>query len=296
MLTYQFRKGLIRIVETTGQFEENNKKTKADILLRLEFLQSSNEIIQFLNLKNSFCLLEPNYIIDLHQTEEELFMKLHRSAKNPIKKTLKQEDLQYIEIINPSSQELKDFVLFYNKFAKRKQIEECNIEKISAYSEQGSLVIGLIKDAGNDDIISAHTYFCIGDHAYGMYAATKEYVAGDSYKGQLIGRANRYLYWMDIMSCKRKGLKWFNFGGKIINPHDDNGKNINRFKESFGGMNGYNLRIYCPQTFVGWIALNLLRLKFIWSNNPEYMYAKKFLEKSKCNYLNQDQKAIHKEQ
>jgi hypothetical protein len=75
----------------------------------------------------------------------------------------------------------------------------------------------------------------------------------------LIGRANRYLTWSDILRYKEQGLKSFDFGGWY--PGTDPGMlKINEFKRGFGGQ---VLREYqCEQvlTFKGWVVLHAAKI------------------------------------
>ena len=76
----------------------------------------------------------------------------------------------------------------------------------------------------------------------------------------LIGRANRYLIWNDLLRYKDQGLKWFDFGGWYEGTTDPALLRINEFKKGFGGQ---VMREYvCEQivTLRGWVALNAARL------------------------------------
>jgi len=75
----------------------------------------------------------------------------------------------------------------------------------------------------------------------------------------LIGRANRYLTWSDILRYKDQGLKYFDFGGWYPGSDPEMLK-INEFKRGFGGQ---ILREYqCEQivTLKAWLVLNGARL------------------------------------
>src|SRR2546428_94505 len=74
-----------------------------------------------------------------------------------------------------------------------------------------------------------------------------------------IGRANRYLFWNDILRFKEQGLKWFDFGGWYPGTTDQTLLRINQFKKGFGGD---LLREYeCEQivSLKGWLVLNVAK-------------------------------------
>ena len=72
-----------------------------------------------------------------------------------------------------------------------------------------------------------------------------------------MGRANRYLFWHDIIRYKEQGLKLFDFGGWYPGTTDNMRLEINRFKEGFGGrvVREYN----CEQitSVRGWLLLTV---------------------------------------
>jgi lipid II:glycine glycyltransferase (peptidoglycan interpeptide bridge formation enzyme) len=82
----------------------------------------------------------------------------------------------------------------------------------------------------------------------------------DSELRRLIGRANRYLQWDDILYFKNMGLDYYDFGGWYGGGSDTEKLAINQFKESFGGEKQKEFTYMAPLTLRGRIAVFLWQL------------------------------------
>jgi hypothetical protein len=51
----------------------------------------------------------------------------------------------------------------------------------------------------------------------------------------MVGRANRYHHWQDIVKFKNLGIATYDLGGWYADTTDPAKININKFKEEFGG-------------------------------------------------------------
>ena len=52
----------------------------------------------------------------------------------------------------------------------------------------------------------------------------------------LVGRANRWLHWRDLLLFKAQGVKRYDWGGMFEDESGPGHAGINRFKRSFGGQ------------------------------------------------------------
>ncbi len=57
----------------------------------------------------------------------------------------------------------------------------------------------------------------------------------DAAENQMLGRANRYHRWQDILKFKSLGVLTYDLGGLYTNPTSQHLLNINKFKDEFGG-------------------------------------------------------------
>ncbi|WP_102273049.1 hypothetical protein [Cytobacillus massiliigabonensis] len=281
MITYHTKKGFVRITEKIGKDPSVNQSEKvtSDLLYKFELQLSPEEVIKLVSSKNSLSLLEPTYLIDLSMDEDEILKRIHKNTRYKINRAATRDELHYVELTSPSDNQINDFKEFYNPFAREKNIRECDMTKLKALRDQEALVISYIEDSGYR-ILCYHVYFVAGTQGYLLYSASRRFEKDGVDNRNLIGRANRYLHWRDILSFKQKGCKWYNFGGKILNPSDKSGQNINEFKLSFGSIHAHDLRIYYSKSLKGKIFLFLLRLKLILKENPEYTYTLEIIKRN----------------
>lgn len=61
----------------------------------------------------------------------------------------------------------------------------------------------------------------------------------------LIGRANRFHHWQDMLRFKQAGIRVYDFGGWYQGTTDTEKLGINRFKAEFGGtvVTNYNCKL-----------------------------------------------------
>ena len=110
-----------------------------------------------------------------------------------------------------------------------------------------------------DNILVYHANYCDDGRVTGLESISLFRQHEDSTIRNMIGRANRYLVWSDILRYQEQGLKLFDFGGWYQGT-DQAMLKINEFKSGFGGQ---VLQEYqCEQilTFKGWLVLTIANL------------------------------------
>jgi hypothetical protein len=272
MLFINYKRGILKISEEIGTSTLGKDLVKTDILIRFELLDSSQNFTKHANEKFSFRLLVPNYLIDLDEDENDIYNKIHKNTRYKINRAMKRDELLYYELTNPSNSEIIKFQMFFNPFAKERGIRSCDVNKLVALRDQGALVISYITDKDHQ-VLCYHAYHKDDKQGYLIYSASKRFKKSDSNYQNFIGRANRYLHWKDIQSFKRKGCKWYNFGGKVINEEDRGGQNVNKFKVEYGPITtGYDSRTFHSKSLIGKFGILLLYLK--WKQSPEYKFTR----------------------
>ncbi|MDQ1144593.1 lipid II:glycine glycyltransferase (peptidoglycan interpeptide bridge formation enzyme) [Bacillus sp. SORGH_AS 510] len=281
MLSLNYKRSIFQICEEIGTGTIGTQKMKPDIIIRFELLFSPLENSKLNKKKFSFRLLIPNYLIDLEEDENLIYSKIHKNTRYKINRAMNRDELLYFERSNPSDTEIEEFKLFFNPFAKERNIRSCDENKLKALRDQGALIISFITDK-NGNVLCYHVYQKEEQQGYLIYSASTRYNIEDSGFRNLIGRANRYLHWKDILSFKEKGCKWYNFGGKILNKEDNEGQNVNQFKLEFGPVTGFDSRIFYSNSLLGKVGLIPLFIK--WRNSSEYKFSKNFGSVKNMNY------------
>lgn len=258
MLTIEYKRGPIKITEMFGNGDRREwKKKKTDIILKLELKQENPGVLVKRLQGNRLQLNIPNFIVDLRQTEEELFKKIHKSTRGDIKKAIERDHLQYVEIEDPNDEQIYEFANMYNDFAKVKRIPFCQIEKLKALRDQGFLIYTYIENENRERLCASMLVMDQGaKQIYGLYGVSNRLKREDK---SYIARANKLLQWKEILTAKKRGLDWYNFGGEVTNNKD---QGVNQFKKRFGTVTGYDCRTYIPKTLLGQIFVYLLYFKW----------------------------------
>lgn len=263
-----YKRSFLKVREELGKDLVKDEIEKSDITIVFELFLSPPKNAK----KGSFRLLVPNYLISLEEDEDLIFQKIHKNTRYKINRAGERDELNYVELNQPTDDEIEEFKRFFNPFAKERNIRVCDVNKLRALRDQGALVISYITD--KDDVpLCYHVYHKEEIQGYLIYSASTRYNIEDSSYRNLIGRANRYLHWKDIQSFKHKGCKWYNFGGKVIDEEDKGGQNVNHFKLEYGPIEtGYDSRTFYAKSLVGKIGLFFLHLK--WKKSAEYKFTK----------------------
>jgi lipid II:glycine glycyltransferase (peptidoglycan interpeptide bridge formation enzyme) len=176
-------------------------------------------------------------LIDLTQDEEKIWKKINRKNRCKIRQAIQKDQVIYdfFEKIDP--QNFHEFINFYTEFSMQqgnsKSLIYHEIERLKAYVDVGSLYFSKVKSKEGKAL--TWQVYCPGKtHVFGLHSASIRR-KNDSTYNQMLGRANRYHHWQDILKFKELGFLVYDFGGVYINTHDQKLLNINNFKAEFGG-------------------------------------------------------------
>jgi hypothetical protein len=200
-----------------------------------------------------------NYVIDLTQTTEQLLKKLNQDTAYKIRRA-RDRDKIICESCDPSDPAVLDrFEEMYNPFAAMKGLPPLDRARMNAMAAAGVLDLSVAKDPPGNALVY-HANYRDHERATQMHLPSLYRKASDSAARNLIGRANRYLTWSDMLRYKEQGLKSFDFGGWYVGTTDQALLRINDFKRGFGGQ---VVREYeCEQilSLKGWVVLKVARL------------------------------------
>ena len=202
-----------------------------DALLLTDYIQStSNEDVFFFKRE-----VKHTKIIDLLLDEDEIFLNFKKNTRNEIRRAKTYGFL--IESINS----LGDFSSFYNKNKKNKLNQEY-FEK--SYSINENIIITSINY--NTHVLVMHSYLIDiqKGRARLMHSVTNEEIDDIKINKKIIGFANRYLHYKDILFFKEKNFVKYDLGGYAHETNNIKLEGINKFKDSFGGemIAEYNYR------------------------------------------------------
>lgn len=261
MKLISYRYYFIRVAELYSAMNDRID-LKTDVLIRynLPSLKSINNPASDWNNKFSFAKEFKTLTIDLTEHQEKIFSNIHRTTKLKIINAVRKDNLRYLQEYPPTDGQIEQFSVFYNNFAKQKNIGSCNKNKLKAYRDNNSLVISKVTDQ-NMKTLCYHVYIADGKRATLLYS-TSNRLSKSAYEKNLISRANRCLHWEDILYFKNMGYIVYDFCGADKDSKDREIVNISLFKESFGGKMMVEYKSYHAMSIVGKIVLLFLLWKW----------------------------------
>lgn len=222
--------------------EEPPLKPKADVLM---FRQrpapvSGNACSPFLTL-----------VIDLSQDEDAIFAKFGNTNRYKIKRADKKDGLAFERYADPRPH-LDRFCTFYNEFAQQKSLVLAYRRGLHAAADAGQLVLTTASRGGEP--LVWHAYIMSGNRAALLHSAS-HFRAKDNDERALVGRANRWLHWRDMLELKTMGLSEFDWGGLFADESKPEQASINRFKYEFGERRETTYNCTYPITMRGRLAM-----------------------------------------
>ncbi|WP_252503970.1 hypothetical protein [Sporosarcina sp. Marseille-Q4943] len=194
--------------------------------------------------------------IDLLKDESELLMEMHKTTRRQIRGAL-ERGFTHVVIENPTDQELLDFQVFYNRFARNKRTHTFNsyhMQTMKLLREQNALMLTYMQDK-DKNILCYRIYMTDGIVALNLYSASHFRIVDNQELKRILSQANRLLIWKSILWYKDKGQMLYDMGGLT----DD--ENIRRFKLGFGGKIALAYTGYESQSMIGKIILRVRDLK-----------------------------------
>ena len=272
MLSVRYKRGFLKISEVM-EYEQIKKTKSTDIAFYSKVIHPfENQNHQLVDLRNIGQVVVQNcktLLIDLRKKEDEIFQDIHKNTRYKINRAMKRDTIKYYEVESPTDTELERFCSFYNSFAKQKRIPYANLEKLQGLRKQQSMILSYIKDE-EDKLLCCHVHYLVKDSAVLLYSASGRFDNGEM--KNLIGRANRYLHWRDILNFKSRGVNWYNFGGLFVDPSSKETSSINRFKKEFGGIEVNEWKLVQACSLLGRLVAFAYKLKI--RKRPEYLRGK----------------------
>jgi len=131
--------------------------------------------------------------------------------------------------------DLQAFLTFFNVFAPTKSLSPLNLKNLLSMQDNLRLrqVFGT-SEAGVPLVLAMHAYLADPDTSRVrlLYSA----ISVQTEDRALLGRANRYLHWSDLLAFKAEGFKLCDLGGLAMDESDPVTQGIDQFKLSFGGQ------------------------------------------------------------
>jgi hypothetical protein len=190
---------------------------------------------------------------DLSAAPEAIAAGFHQNCRYQIRRAEARDRLQH-EMPTDSADRLVEFAAFYAEFAKQKSLWAADRHWLARVAAERQLVLSNASRDGEP--LVWHAYLRSGRYVSLVYSASLFRGKDDDYRS-LVGRANRWLHWREMMSFKEGGVQYYDWGGMFDDESTTERAGVNRFKRMFGGVPVNAFQCTVPATLRGRVWLPL---------------------------------------
>jgi lipid II:glycine glycyltransferase (peptidoglycan interpeptide bridge formation enzyme) len=194
----------------------------------IRYHQSANPI------PGTLCTPFSTVVVDLTSSEDELLWKMKSHTRYKIRRGVERDELTY-EFSNDGDPEMvARFSNHFDRCASLKRLPSVSRRWLGILAREGLLDLSSVRDTYGE-MLAASSYLLTPTRVRGLYAGAAYRATSDHARRTQIGRANRLLYWQDMLRFKEAGVHIFDFGGYYTGTQDQEKLRINAFKLEFGG-------------------------------------------------------------
>jgi hypothetical protein len=192
-------------------------------------------------------------VTDLTVEEGAITDKFNKDCRYEIRRAETKDGLRMEFIADPESR-LDEFGAFYDAFARERSLGPSDRQWLIAACKARQLA--LTSASRNGETLVWHAYVMCGKAARLQYSGSCFRNRESDYRA-LVGRANRWLHWNDMLRFKEMRIKRYDWGGMFENESVPEHAGINTFKKGFGGQPERTYDCTVPVTLRGRIWLPL---------------------------------------
>lgn len=192
-------------------------------------------------------------VSDLSGGEGAITEKFGKDCRYEIRRAEAKDGLRMDFIPDPESS-LDEFRALYDAFARQKSLGPSDPKWLLAACKARQLALTLA--SRNGEPLVWHAYVMCGKAARLQYSGSCFRNRQSDYRA-LVGRANRWLHWRDMLRFKELGLQRYDWGGLFEDESLPERAGINKFKKAFGGRQERTYDCTAPVTIRGRICLPL---------------------------------------
>ncbi len=198
-------------------------------------------------------------LVDLSRAEQTLFDEMDKGTRYEVRRAIDKDNLDYRLDAECSARDIGLFGDYYDRFAASKQRRPVFRTRLNVLAQHGMLI--LTRSLNRDgEILVWHSYIQCPDRVILLYSASLFRETQDASQRNLVGRANRFTHWNDILAAKGMGVPTYDMGGIDVAGRSPETSNIAQFKKGFGGS---VVRVYShtiPLSLVGRVACTVAGL------------------------------------
>ena len=192
-------------------------------------------------------------VTDLSPEASAIAEQFGKDCRYKVRRADTKDELTMEFILDPQNR-LDEFRTFFDTFARQKGHEPCDPQWLHAACKARQLV--LTTASRNGEALVWHAYVMSGKSTWLQYTGSCFRDRENDYRA-LVGRANRWLHWKDMLKFKELGMVRYDWGGLFEDESAPDRAGINEFKRTFGGRISRTYDCTVPVTFRGRIYLPL---------------------------------------
>jgi hypothetical protein len=173
-------------------------------------------------------------VTDLMKSPEDLLAGMTKDTRYEIRRAADKDKVTYrcwsVEMTDPLAQ----FVEFYDSVAAHKNIPAAPASYLKVLARAGVLDLSTALDSNGSNLVW-HAYYRGPRRVQLLHSGSIFRGSNDSSFRNLIGRANRYLHWQDMLRFKAAGVTVYDLGGWYAGNSHQEFLRVNQFKQEFGG-------------------------------------------------------------
>jgi hypothetical protein len=225
-------------------FDEKANGVQADIVRRFQHSTSIAE---------AQCAPFHTILLDLGQDADSLFAKMKRETRYEVRRATDKDGLKHEMWVTADAGPLAQFLSFYDECVAQKGLPRLRNARLRRLAESGALSLSLVREETGAPLVW-HAYYRSTERVRLLHSASLARQTGAAYRS-LLGRANRYHHWHDIVTFRSQGTRLYDFGGWYAGDSDPKRLSINQFKEGFGGQVVLNYNCVQGLTRIGKAAV-----------------------------------------
>jgi hypothetical protein len=176
-------------------------------------------------------------VTDLSVDGEALAARFGKDCRYKVRRADSKDALAFEFSAEPEAQ-LDAFADFFDAFARQKGHTPCDRHWLRAACGAGQLALSAAL-RGGEPLVRHALVLCAG--SAGLQYTASHFRGQDNETRALVGRANRWLHWKEMLTLTSMGFARYDWGGLFADEGTPERAGINRFKRDFGGE---EIRLY----------------------------------------------------
>jgi lipid II:glycine glycyltransferase (peptidoglycan interpeptide bridge formation enzyme) len=169
---------------------------------------------------------------DLAAGEDAIAGRFGKDCRYKVRRAETKDGLRVEFTADPAGW-LDEFRAFFDAFAAQKSVAPCDQRWLAAACKAGQLALSSASKDG--ETLVWHATVVCGKTAGLQYTGSCFRDRDNDYRA-LVGRANRWLHWKDMLRLREMGIERYDWGGLFEDESAPERAGINKFKKDFGGQ------------------------------------------------------------